>query len=109
MYVPPPFVLSDEVSQGESTETNAPSAVVSTSDTSSYAKSAKPVCNFVFPKFQIGDENDPVDDLLQSIQASSTTAAGESPDRLILKDWELQDAILGQYLVFDEDSTMEAV
>ena len=81
--------------------------VASTIPATSHA-AAKPVCNFVFPKFQIGDDFDPVDDLLQSFQAS-TSAGVDSPDKLGLKDWELQDAILGQYLVFDEESMMEAV
>jgi len=75
----------------------------------STAKAAtKPVCNFVFPNFQMEDESDPLDDLLQSFQGSSN--AEDSTDKLILKDWESQDALLGQYLVLDEeDGIMEAV
>lgn len=113
-YVPPPRALaSDEVSQdASSSDASAPStAVVSTSDETNRACVAKPpaVCNFVFPKFQTCGKDDPVDDLLESIQAASSAAVGESPDKQFLNDWDLQEAVLGQYLVFDDDSMMEEV
>ena len=87
----------------------------SSSSTTSTTTEPKPLCNFVFPKF-LGTSEDPVDELLLQQQQGDGSGADEnnlpSPDvmKFGIKDWELQEAILGQYLIFDEDEdNFEAV
>ena len=78
------------------------------------------VCNFVFPKFALNvnsndDDDDPVDALLQETTTNGTLLP--SPNHLnaadgsvMMKDWELQEAVLGQYLIFNEqEDNFEAV
>ena len=76
-------------------------------------KSAAALCNFVFPKF-LGT-TDPVDALLQEhaddlVASPDQLRTGATTSSSAVKDWELQEAILGQYLIFDEDEdNFEAV
>ena len=80
---------------------------------SSDAQSNSNICNFHFPKFL----TDPVDVLLQENAAQDEDNNNLSPELKHLgpassggvKDWELQDAILGQYLILDEEDNFEAV
>lgn len=63
------------------------------------------MCNFVFPKFL-----DPVDELLQQQSGDLASPADLKVLPGGVKDWELQEAILGQFLIFDEEEdNFEAV
>ena len=119
-FLPPSTVSSDDASsqieeassssmtteeKREHDVSNASPLSQSTSTTKSVALN-KPLCNFVFPKyFQWNEtiENDPVDEMLQQVAASEVMAATTTQS---LREWDLEETLLGQYLIFgEEDAT----